>query len=214
MKDLKNMPLELFMLAGARRDGRLGFGRLRIPQTPPLATGVDVQAVKTAGWCLEGTLHPALYDAIAQNGLQGQEGRIVTLPNGHRFLVLSQQAGVWQHRFVWALEGTVVRQCLADCLTRPLHMAFKTAGRTEALTGMCAWTIPEITDLPGDDVDTSDHLYEQAALVMHMLWAQVVCIEAMPLAEHVCVSVVQTSGNHPELQTDLQLHGLLSSLDR
>ena len=61
-------------------------------------------------------------------------------------------------------------------------------------------------------MDTSDFLYEQAALVMQMLLVQAVQIDGMPAAEDVCVSVVKTSGNHADLHADLQLLARLVSM--
>jgi len=153
-----------------------------------------------------------MFSAVSITGIEGQKGRLVKLQNGHQFFVLAQQAGVWQHRFVVALEGAPVRKCLQDCQLQPLQISLNTAQKTKSLLATCTLSLPGFEGLPGDDVDTSDFLYEQAALVMQMLLIQAVQIDGMPVAEDVCVSVVQTSGNHADLHVDLPLLARLASM--
>lgn len=197
------------MLASARQSGRLGFGRL---VKPPARGDADWRAANAGGWCLRGDVHSQMFAEMQAKGIQGQKGRLVTLQNGHGFYVLTQQSGNWQHRFVMALEGAVVRKCLLECHFQPLQLSFNAAQQLELFVTTCTLKLPGVDGLPEEGADTSDFLYEQAALAIQMLLVQTVQIDGMPAVDDVCVSVVQTSGNHAALKTDLQSHGLLEAL--
>ena len=194
------------MLASARQSQRLGFGHL--------VRSTTRGDVNSNGWCLRGNVHPEMRAEMRERGIQGQKGLLVTLRNGHGFHVLTQQSGTWQHRFVIALEGPLVRQCLRECDSQQLQLSLNAAHEPEPLLTTCSLKLPGTDGLPEEGADTSDYLYEQAALVIQMLLVQMVQIDGLPAVEDVCVSVVQTSGHHPELQGDLQLPGPLPNLDR
>lgn len=206
--DSKFLQGGLRLLSSARQSGRLGFGHL----VKPKAWGDDKGAARMEGWCLRGDVHPQMFSEVSTTGIKGQIGRLVKLQNGHQFFVLAQQAGVWQHRFVLALEGASVRRCLQDCQLQALKLSLNTAQEPKSFMTTCTLNLPGVEGLPKDDVDTSDFLYEQAALVMQMLLVQAVQIDGMPAAEDVCVSVVKTSGNHADLHADLQLLARLVSM--
>ncbi len=197
MVALKDISLEACLLAGACRDGRLGFGYLLTPQELRAATRDCGQTQKLGGWCLWGSLHPAMYASVEKHGLQAQQGHVVTGPGGHTFFVLAQQAGTWQHRFVWAMYGDQVNECLRSSDTAPLNIALNTAGNPDSLFATCALTLPEPASLAGNKPATADLICEQAIVAMQMLWAKALRIDEVPLPHNVCVSIVQMEGDCP-----------------
>ncbi len=201
--DYEDAKLVSAVLSKAIRNGSLAFGRLLSSEELRRAARDKGEAAKLRGLGSPRRFAQGNVEELETNGLQGQGIRLLRLPNGHQILVLAQQTGAWQHRFVLALEGNRVRQCLTDCRLQSLQFLLGTGARQETLLGNCSFLMPDAADVPGDDVDTSDFVHEQAAVVVLMLQPHALLVGGLPLPKRVCISVVQTSGNHAELAQDL-----------
>lgn len=86
-------------------------GRLMSPLEVSQAVDVrDDVPPELSGWFLCGNVHAEMYADMRVDGARlDHEVVLFPTPSGTNFLVLSQRASQWEHRFVLPLLGPVVR---------------------------------------------------------------------------------------------------------
>jgi hypothetical protein len=124
-------------------------------------------------------------------------GKVVVTDQGTRYLVLAQQAGAWQHRFLLQVAGRQVLDFLAVSAQAGFDLSLGLAGGDESLLVQdCRFVQPLVGDIdPRGDAAAdkmSAHALRQEAclLAASLLSPAEVTVEELPVPQHVCVTIV------------------------
>ncbi len=117
------------------RNQRIAAGRLMKPTEvqDALSDQSDLPAAKL-GWYLCGNVHPDMYPSL-QTASRTMRSRVVVFPtsSGRQYLVVGQQVGVWEHRFVLPLLGSTVAEFVRSLEGHPLRLSLSTGSEGMAL---------------------------------------------------------------------------------
>lgn len=93
----------------------LAAGRLMSPREIDDFRFEDGSRIRAeiSGWTFCGDVNPTMLDMLAQGEPVSHSVAIWKAPLGTPVLVQQQQAGEWAHRFIVALAGRTVRECIA-----------------------------------------------------------------------------------------------------
>ncbi len=117
------------------RNQRIAAGRLMSPAEvqDALSDRKDVPPA-VAGWYLCGSVHPDMYSSLRAAGRELSH-RAVVFPtsSGRQYLVVGQQVGEWEHRFVLPLLGSTVAEFVRALEGQPLRLSLSTESEGLAL---------------------------------------------------------------------------------
>ncbi len=149
-------------------------------------------------WWLCGNMHPRMFAAARTLPLR-HLGKVIVTDQGTKYLVLAQQAGAWQHRFLLQVAGRQVLDFLAVSVEAGFDLSLGLTGGDESLLVQdCRFVrslVGEI-DVRGDAAkNMSPHRLRQEAcmLASSLLSPAEVTVEELPVPQHVCVTIVAST---------------------
>lgn len=145
------------------------------------------------GWLLDGNMHPDMYEVFKRGSflLFAQSFRA---GSSTPYVVLVQQAGHWQHRFVVQLLGADMRAWARSLHTVPLQLQLARGDSEEALV---IQGYEDLRDIVASDIPIEAACSDPSAAVLEGLWvasqfSQVDAVTSLyewPV-DDVCVSMV------------------------
>ena len=193
----------MLLLAQAEQQKRLSLGRLMTPPEVGAALrGRQPDPRMPCGWVLCGNLHPACFARVNTQEMQ-HLGQSHLRPGGTCYIVLAQQIGHWQHRFVLPLLGQEMRAYVAAMQDAEQHFSLANAGAEQAWLVRMPEFLRAVTpaDLPVREVSTDlpAQAAEMCGFIADLLAPGALVDAALPPVRDVCVTIVQSA----------QLSGLL-----
>lgn len=177
---------------------KLAMGLLMDPAQVAYTVRPEQPEAVSGRWWVCASLHPQMFAAAQEEPLQ-HFGKVIATPEGTRYLVLAQQAGVWQHRLMIQVAGRQVAQFLADSLEAGFDLSLALATGDESLlvadcrfvTAMLdGWELSEAAARGR----SAHHLRQEACrIATRLLWPDEVMAEGLPAPTHVCVTIVASS---------------------
>lgn len=184
---------EVGALAEAITARRLCGGRLLTPAAVESARSRrNLHPSVVQGWQLCGKLAPAMFAMAGPHKLQ-HLGQSFCGPGGVTYLVLAQQRGHWQHRFVVQLLGPQATDYLASARAKPSGLSLANGDKAIYLQALDIFKQLESADLPvlPVPVDAISVAEGAAWAGVQMLNPEALVEPSYPKVTDVCVSVVQ-----------------------
>lgn len=186
---------EVRALANAMTAGRLCGGRLMPPAVVERARSRrNLHPSVVQGWQLCGELAPEMFAMASPHKLLHLSQSFCG-PGGVTYLVLAQQRGHWQHRFVVQLLGPQAKDYLAFALEKPTGLSLANGGGEKA---MYLYALDVFKQLVPPSLPVLPVPVDALAVAEGAAWAgvQMLSPEALvepsfPKVTDVCVSVVQ-----------------------
>ena len=197
----------VLLLAQAEQHKRLSLGRLMTPHDVDDAfRGRQPDAHIPPGWVVCGEVHPAFFALVNRQEMQ-HLGRNYLRPGGTGYVVMAQQIGHWQHRFVLPLLGQEMRAYVAAMQDAEQHFSLANAGAEQAWLVRMPDFLRAVTpaDLPVREVpaDLPGQATEMCGFIASLLAPEALGDAALPAVRDVCVTIVQSAQLSGLLELDL-----------
>lgn len=187
---------DAILLDIATATNKLSRGVLMDPDEVARAVSPREPDVVSGNWWLCGTLHPGMFAAIAKSPVR-HLGKVIVTAGGTRYLVLAQQVGRWQHRFMLQVAGRQMQQFIRACMDRGFEMSLGHAQEDESfLIQDCQFAHPLLGDCltaVAPQMGAQELRQEACSVAAVLLTPGEVGVEELPAAQHVCVTIVASS---------------------